>query len=255
MITQANAQLRCGNAASLAAHRDVVQMAPREVTWLGGGQRYVVCAFYTPNYEACAMRLKTSLDELGINHHLAVCEGRGTWEATTRIKPGFVNACIIRFPDHDILYVDADAVLRKQPTFFDAVTTDVALLFAPVWFDGRRRLSLAAGTIYIRNTPGGRMFAQIWQEQEQHAGALTLDEDLLYTGFTRFEGLTFTALPRAYSKIFDADGSDPVIEHFQASRGRFKPGKLIRRVSRALRVVGIAATGALAAIGLISLLA
>ncbi|MDX2257620.1 MAG: hypothetical protein NW205_01760, partial [Hyphomicrobiaceae bacterium] len=57
-------------------------------------------------------------------------------------------------------------------------------------------------------------------------------------------GVTFTALPRAYSKIFDAAGPAPVIEHFQASRGQFKLGRLVRR-SRRLGMVAISAAAVL----------
>ncbi len=208
-------------------------------TWLGGGQRYVVCAFYTPNYTEQVNRLKASLELLGINHHLRCLPRRATWEATTRLKPLFVVDCLKRFPDLDVLYVDADAVLHQAPLFFDDVTTDVALLFAPVTRSGKRYLSIAAGTLYIRNTAGGRRFAETWARQESKSSPLTLDEDMIYMAFPELEGVTFTALPRAYSKIFDADGPVPVIEHFQASRSQFKLGKLLRKSRRAIVIAAL----------------
>ncbi|MDX2288764.1 MAG: putative nucleotide-diphospho-sugar transferase [Hyphomicrobiaceae bacterium] len=214
--------------------QEMPEALPAEVTWLDGGQRYVVCAFYTPNYVEQVSRLKASLESLGINHHLRRYERRSTWEATTRLKPGFVADCLARFAGQDVLYVDADAVLHQQPLFFDDVVTDVALLFAPVMRDRKRSLSIAAGTLYIRNTPGGRRFAETWARQDNKSGPLTLDEDMIYMAFPELEGVTFTALPRAYSKIFDSDGPVPVIEHFQASRRQFKLGKLLRKSRRAI---------------------
>jgi hypothetical protein len=219
-----------------------------EVTSLHGGQRYVVCAFYTPNYSAKVLRLKSSLESLGLNYHLKRVERKSTWEATTRLKPIFVDECLTKFPNHDVLYLDADAVVHKVPVFFDGVTTDVALLFAPVMRDSKHLLSIAAGTVYIRNTPGGRKFTENWRSQESRANLLSLDEDMIYMAFPKFEGITFTALPRAYSKIFDSDGPEPVIEHFQASRGQFKLSRLLRKGRRAIIIAGAAFVLAVAAI-------
>lgn len=226
----------------------VLAALPAEVTSLHGGQRYVVCAFYTPNYLAKVLRLKASLERLGLNYHLKRVERKSTWEATTRLKPVFVVECLAKFPEHDILYLDADAVVHKPPAFFDGVTTDIALLFAPVIRDGKNLLSIAAGTVYIRNTPGGRTFAENWQSQETNANLLSLDEDMIYMAFPKFEGITFTALPRAYLKIFDSDGPEPVIEHFQASRGQFKLSRLLRKGRRAIILAAVVLVLAVAAI-------
>ncbi|MCV0371166.1 hypothetical protein [Filomicrobium sp.] len=209
---------------------------PTEVTSLRGGQRYVVCAFYTPSYLENVLRLKASLDTLGLNYHLKCVEYKGSWEATTRVKPSFVVECLNKFPEHDVLYLDADAVVNDKPAFFDTVTTDVALLFAPTKRGRKPLLSIAAGTLYIRNTLGGRKFAEHWRDQEKRTGLLTLDEDMIYMAFPNFEGITFTALPRAYSKIFDSEGPNAVIEHFQASRAQFKLSRLLRKGQRAVVV-------------------
>lgn len=225
-----------------------------ETTWLAGGQSYVVCAFYTPSYEDNVLRLKASLERLGINHHMVRCEPRATWEATTRLKPGFIVEWLDRFRDFDIAYIDADAVVHKAPKFFETVGTDVAMLFSPVIAKGRRRLSLASGTLLVRNTAGGRRFALTWRNEEARNGPLSLDEDLLYGAFPLLEGVTFTALPRAYSKIFDSPGGGAVIEHFQASRDQFKLSGLTRRAKRTGRVIGLAVLGLLAAVGMISLI-
>ncbi len=234
--------------------RQTATAAPAvELTWLAGGQSYIVCAFYTPSYEDNVLRLKASLDRLGINHHIVRCKPRATWEATTRLKPGFIVDCLDRFPNFDIVYIDADAVVHKVPKFFETVSTDVAMLFSPLTAKGRRRLSLASGTLLVRNTAGGRRFGVTWRDEEARNGPLSLDEDLLYGAFPLLEGVTFTALPRAYSKIFDSPGSEVVIEHFQASRDQLKLSGLMRRAKRAGRVIGFAALTVLAVVGVMSL--
>jgi hypothetical protein len=212
-----------------------------EALSLNGGQRYVVCAFYTPNYLEQVLSLKASLDALGLNYFLKRYERAATWEATTRIKPVFVDHCMTRFPQHDVLYLDADAVVRKVPTFFDTVTSDVCLLFNAVKPAKTHFIRIAAGTLLVRNTEGGRRFARAWKAEEANATMLSLDEDLIYMAMPKLEGVSFTALPQTYTKIFDKPGADPVIEHFQASRTQFKWRRVIRKARRIGVAVGIIA--------------
>jgi hypothetical protein len=208
---------------------------------LKGSQRYVVCAFYTPNYLQPLLGLKASLDALGINYYLKRYERGATWEATTRLKPVFVDHCLAKFPGHDVLYLDADAVVRKVPEFFETVTSDVCLLLNAVKPGNIHYIRIAAGTLLVRNTEGGRRFAAQWKAEEANASMLSLDEDLIYMAMPKLEGVSFTALPKAYTKIFDRPGADPYIEHFQASRGQFKWRRVIRKARRIAVGIGIAA--------------
>ena len=216
----------------------VSSQLPNEHSWLDGGQGYVVCAFYTPNYLPQILTLKASLEALGLNHYLKRYEVRGGWEANTRIKAEFVADALKRFPKHDVVYLDADAIVRQPLKLFETATADVTMLF-----DYRRRgklnmLRIAAGTLLVRNTPGGRRFAERWADEAAKAGALDLDEDLIYRMFPTLQDVTFAVLPRPYSKIFDAPGVDPVVEHFQASRGQFKWRRFARRARQVGTVVG-----------------
>ncbi len=209
-----------------------------EYIWLDGGQRYVVCAFYTPNYLDQIETLKASLEALGINHYLKRYEPRGGWEANTRIKAEFVAHALRRLPQHDVVYLDADAVVRQPLRLFETATADVTMLF-----DHRRRgnlnvLRIAAGTLLVRNTAGGQKFAGSWAEEASKAGRLDLDEDLIYRMFPTLDGVTFAVLPQRYSKIFDAPGVDPVVEHFQASRGQFKWRRFARRARQVATLAG-----------------
>jgi hypothetical protein len=211
---------------------------PDEYLWLEGGQPYVACAFYTPNYLEQVLSLKASLEKLGINHYFKRYERGPTWEATTRLKPVFVHHALERFPDKDVLYLDADAVVRRPLTLFDDVTTDMAILFHHVRAGGTNYLRISAGTVFVRNTEGGRRFATLWKDAEGQCGPLTLDEDMIYMAFTDMAGVSITVLPPAYVKIFDKPGEQPVIEHFQASRTQFKWRRLIRKARRVGLIVG-----------------
>ena len=145
------------------------QNLPDEYSWLGGGQSYVVCAFYTPDYLAHALELRQSLESFGISHFLKRYERSAGWEAATRIKPSFIEYCLARLQPRHVLYIDADAAVRQPLSFLDEITTDVALSFE---FKAREkeqpRLRIVPGTIYVRNTPGGRRFAEAWREAEKN---------------------------------------------------------------------------------------
>lgn len=211
---------------------------PDEYLWLEGGQRYVVCAFYTPNYLPQILSLKASVEKHGLNHYFKCYQSRGGWEANTRIKAEFVAHALEKFPEHDVAYLDADGIFRRQPVLFDTATADVTIVF-----DHRRKktlsyLRIAAGTLYVRNTVGGRRFAARWVEEGRKAGTLNVDEDLIYPIFRDGHDITFAPLPHAYYKIFDGPGVDPVIEHFQASRGQFKWRKAQRQARQIATVTG-----------------
>jgi hypothetical protein len=217
------------------------QVLADETLSLTGRQGYIVCAFYTPNYLEQVLSLKASLDALGLSYFLKRYDRAASWEATTRIKPVFVDHCMSRFPQFDVLYLDADAVVRKEPTFFDTVTTDVCLFMNPVKPAKTHFIRIAAGTLLVRNTEGGRRFARAWKAEEANASMLSLDEDLIYMALPKLEGVSFTALPQIYTKIFDKPGAEPVIEHFQASRTQFKWRRVIRRARRLVVALGIVA--------------
>jgi hypothetical protein len=221
---------------------------PPEYLWTGGGQSYIACAFYTPNYLPQLLSLKASLEALGINHYFKQYERAATWEATTRLKAQFVKHCLERHPGHDILYVDADAVLRKRPEFVETVGTDVSLLFHPKATRRHPMLRISLGTFFIRNTPGGRLFAELWAAQEDLATQTTCDDDMIIGVFDKLTGVTITVLPATYYKVFDQPGEEPVFEHFQASRSQ---PKIRNRRRRAMQiagwtVVGLAVAGAVA---------
>ena len=225
------------NTAVTDAEEGLVDNLPEEYAWLDGGQSYVACAFYTPNYLPQILSLKASLEKVGINHYFKRYERGPTWEQTTRLKPVFVQHALQKFSNKSVLYLDADAVVRRPLVFFDTVETDMAILFHHVKASGHNYLRISAGTVFIRNTEGGQKFARLWKEAEQYCGRLTLDEDMIYMAFSDMAGVSITVLPPSYVKIFDKPGEEPVIEHFQASRSQFKWRRLIRKMRR-LGVIG-----------------
>jgi|GEM_PF-664559 len=217
---------------------DALPDLPEEYSWLEGGQSYVACAFYTSNYLPQIMALKESLDKFGINYYLKRYERAATWEATTRLKPVFVNHCMERFKDKSVLYLDADAVVRQPLSFIDNLETDLSMAFHPFKVGRTHYLRISAGALFVRNNENGRRFAALWKDGEKNCGPLSLDEDMIYMAYDKLGGTSITVLPPTYYKIFDRPGVEPVLEHFQASRQQFKWRRVIRRARRAGLIVG-----------------
>jgi hypothetical protein len=218
--------------------RDNKEGLPPEYLWLEGRQPYVVCAFYTPDYLRHVLALKRSLETLGVNHFFKCYEPAASWEATTRIKPRFIEECLTRLETKHVLYIDADAVLRETPAFLDEVATDVALWPKARKKRGSWRVRVTANTIYVRNTPGGRRFVRAWREAEQVCGVLAVDGDMLQVAVTA-PGVTFTVLPSLEPKIGDGR-SGPFVEQFHVSQDTFKWRRAFRRARRIAAIAGLA---------------
>jgi hypothetical protein len=213
---------------------------PSEYLSLAGGQSYVVCAFYTPDYLRHVLVLKRSLENLGINHFFKCYDRAANWEATTRIKPAFIEECLARLAPRHVLYLDADAAVRQAPLFLDGVTTDVAVSTKPRKKRDSWHVRINPNTVYVRNTPGGRRFVQAWQQAERQCGAVAIDGDMLQIAVGNSPGLTFTVLPGVEGKT-GSEQSDVVFEQFHVSRGRFKWRGVLRKTRRVAMVAGLAA--------------
>lgn len=153
-----------------------------------------------------------------------------------------------KFPGQDVLYLDADAVVRRPLGFFDHVTADVSFLLAPKRKHNRNYLRLSAGTVFIRATPGGHRFVEVWESANSQSTVLMHDEDMLHRVFPKLAGISIALLPVEYAKIFDEPCENTAIEQFQASRGQLKPSYALRK-ARKIALVGAAALIGLAFAG------
>jgi hypothetical protein len=198
------------------------ELAP-ECNWLDGGQGFVVCAYYTPNYLPHAIKLRRSLDALRINYFLKRFEPAGNWAAGTRIKPGFIEDCLARFYPRHVLYVDADAVVRQELTLLGSVTTSIAMCFIPT----EKHVRLSVGTIYVRNTAEGRQFVSRWRNEGNACDPSATDSEAMHKVFKQSPGLSITVLPLTY--IGRDDQAETVVQHFSVSRNKRKQNKRLRR--------------------------
>lgn len=200
----------------------------QEITWLKGGQPYIVCAYFTSNYLEEIKSLNASLVALNINHYIYPHEDLGYWEKNTRAKPAFILKCLDQFPNHHIVYTDADSVFRKNPELFEKITEDIAIFKAPDK-SGYFTHDYLTSTVYFNNNETSRTLLRQWID-EQNAGALQVDQDSFDIAVKKIPSLTIYNLPFSYVKIFDQNETvEPVIEHFQASRKQVKLKNHVRR--------------------------
>lgn len=177
-----------------------------------------IVSYYTRDtrYELEAKKLMESLEKLGLPFEVEVIDSLGSWQKNTQYKAVFIRKMMDKH-DEDIVFLDADCVVRKHPELFETIAEKGEIDFAVHYFMGKQ---LASGTMYFANCPIVAALVDSWIEaNEQNPNAFdqkTL-QDLLKSGW---DNLRVLVLPPEYCKIFDlmADVKDPVIEHFQASR-------------------------------------
>ena len=180
----------------------------------------VVISFYTVGtpYEDEVRGLKGSLAKLGLDHAVQGVEPAGSWEANCAMKARFIRDELDRL-DRPVLWVDADAVVRRPPVLLAGGEMDFAVHKFAGW-------QFASGTVYFNRTPMARKVLDRWVELCEARPEIwdQIHLDAAWESVAARHPLRTQWLPASYTKIFDAEdvaAAEPVIEHFQASR-RFK---------------------------------
>lgn len=183
---------------------------------------FIVVCFYTESYRDHALSLKDSLDEFNLNYYFTQVDDSGYWEANTRIKPHFVLECLQQFPDKNILYLDADALVKKPLDYFNHITADVAF-YKTKGIPGMSHDYLAS-TMFFNNTTNTINLVKQWIAEQVDGRRTQVDQDSLDVAMDKLgSALTVEPLNPGYIKIFDKDYDGEVyIEQLQASRGQTK---------------------------------
>lgn len=199
----------------------------------------VFVAHYTVDtpYEELIKTLKASLEKHKLPYYIEPIKSLGSWRLNSNYSAKLVQKCLKMFPGQPVLKTDADAIVQRYPSVFDMVdfNPDIA---ACIWYRFRRRGELLGGTLYFANNeksnevvdkwvdlcdrfPDKRnpdLLEQVlWGRQDKAACVWPKQEGLLKMS----NNVVFQKLPLQYCKIFDLmanEVSNPVMEHFQASR-------------------------------------
>lgn len=209
---------------------------PLSFTNTSSTDSFLVCCFYTDSYSDHALSLKKSLDDFNLNYHFKQVEDAGYWEANTRIKPHFILECLQQFPNKNVLYLDADAVVKQPLNYFNKIVSDIAV------YHTKRAQGMShnylTGTIFLKNNPVTRGFLAQWCTLQSDCKDTIVDQDS-FDHAMEISNLLLAVqdLPLGYIKIFDKDYEGEVyIEQFQASRGQTKLKR--QKIRRRNRIVG-----------------
>ena len=185
----------------------------------------VIVSHYTIDtpYQKEVEKLRTSLERFQLEHWIEGIPCQGSWRANSNWCSRQVQQALQKFPERDILRVDADAVFCRRPDLFES--PDFGADVAAHVHDFRwHQNELMGGTMFFRNNERVRVLVDEWAELCCVQCPTHRNGDLLQKLLDRdIRTIRFQPLPATYCKIFDLmkDVRDPVIEHFQASR-RFK---------------------------------
>lgn len=179
-------------------------------------------SFATPDYDAHARRLVESLDRFGLPHWVSLMPGTGSWVRNCAMKPEFVLRMMRRHPDRPVVWVDADAVVRKYPALFGGLGVEADAAVCKYAWKRARKTEVLSGTLYFENNGPSLALVGRWADLQKQAPDVwdqrTLEEALATTPEARVRNLP---VEYCYITDFHRDenpGMEPVIEHFQASR-------------------------------------
>ncbi|HEY1190585.1 MAG TPA: hypothetical protein VGE74_23330 [Gemmata sp.] len=174
--------------------------------------RPVFASFFTPIYAREAAGLVATLDRFGLPRDVRQIESHGSWVRNCARKAEYVREARVRHPGQPVVWLDADARVRREPVLFNRLDCD----FAAHWREGHELLS---GTCYFAPTPAADRLVDEW------CRLCTVNPDVwdqlsLQAAVNATEGLRTSDLPPNYTQIFDtmAHEGEPIVEHMQASR-------------------------------------
>lgn len=176
---------------------------------------YLIISYCTKGpYEKEAEKLRESLDKLKLPYHIQIIDSLGSWQKNCLYKPIFIKQMLAEHKK-PVLYLDADAVVRRIPLWEEFNNVD----FAVHYFRGEQ---LASGTLFFNNTLAALNLLDAWIEQNkikpQELDQANLQETVERPGWKNRIKIRY--LPAEYCKIFDLTKNvdNPIIEHFQSSR-------------------------------------
>ncbi len=180
-------------------------------------KRPIISSYYTKGtgYEEQVGHLKTTLRRFNLENDIVGISDKGSWHKNTYHKAQFILEMMKKHPDRAIVFVDADAKIRRNPVLFNDLDCDFGCHF-------RHGKELLSGTLYFGNTKGARYLVNKWIEEDRLHPKTQMPQKNLRAVFNKHKNeINWKALPVEYCMIFDSHARhkiSPVIEHFQLSR-------------------------------------
>lgn len=177
----------------------------------------IIISYYTKGtgYEDQVEQLKATLKRFNLENDVVGIPDRGSWHENTYYKPRFILRMMKKHPGRALVFIDADAKIRRNPVLFNGLDCDFGCHF----YHGKELLS---GTLYFGSTKGARYLINKWVDENKRYPKIHMPQKNLRAVFEREKyKIKWKALPVEYCMIYDSHSRyeiNPVIEHFQLSR-------------------------------------
>ena len=180
-------------------------------------KRPIITSYYTKGtaYETEVEQLRITLRRFNLDNDIEGILDKGSWHKNTYYKPKFIQKMMKKHPGRPVVFVDADAKIRRNPVLFNDFDCDFACHF-------KGETELLSGTLYFGNTRGSQYLINKWIEKDVLFPKTHMPQKNLRAVFDeQKDKIKWEALPVEYCTIFDSRSRhkiNPVIEHYQLSR-------------------------------------
>lgn len=165
-----------------------------------------------------------------LQHHIFEYKDQGNWAANSRHRPILIKEAMIKYPNHNIVWIDADAKILEVPVLFYTLDAEIQISCHMLNWKlhyGRPsdegKTEILDGTCYYKNSPEMLEFVDEWIKRSTLSGK---NHRLMMGEMIKEKKLNFFDLPREYCYIVNKPNGDkpavpienPIITHHQASR-------------------------------------
>lgn len=159
-------------------------------------------SFYTEDYKEPALKLQKQLKAFGRPNRIQKVTDTGSWKKNIRRKPTIIAEMMNEARQYEsVVWLDADAILLKDPVLFDTITEEVGL-----YFYKRAKVGDTeplAGTMFFRNTSRVRRFLKVLAAKvaKTPVHMKRPDQQFMRTMLPT-SGLSVYELPQSYSQLW-----------------------------------------------------
>lgn len=181
---------------------------------------YIIVSAFTPNYTEDINRLIKSLKKFNLPYNVYPFESKGSWLHNVQYKIDVLIQAINEYKDKDIVWVDADGVIKQYPILFDSINDDISFRVNFRNLKRKNLRGLTTGTLYLKNNNKVKNFLMEWKLKTRKMGST--EQSALYEMITdnRFYDLNIGSLPISYTIIgadIKNDYRDIIISHTSSS--------------------------------------
>lgn len=178
----------------------------------------LIVSFYTPDpvYSGCAEVLRQSLDNFDLEYEIDCFQPplNPTYQKICQYKAIFIKAKMIRHPDRNIVWLDADSELVEYPGLLNNINTDIASV---LWADKQLLISI----LYCANNAKVNNLIDKWISiNNDNYGDRNADQANLEKLLNESPDISFLKLSESYAYVpNETKGVEsPVIIQYLASR-------------------------------------